>query len=250
VSADEKECPFCFEVVKARAIVCRYCGRDLLNEPAAAVSPSTPAAPAPATVPHPKSTPPARIAAVEVAGLLSALVSRSLVAFDETTGRYRLPETVREYARDRHMESDEGQQWGDRHLAHFTALGEKAEPHLAGGAEQEGWPSRLEAEHDNLRAALERASERGSDPGAGLRLAGQSGGSGMCAVSSRKDASESPHCLEGRSRAGVRRGAPARSMARECLPSCRATTPAPAHSTGRAWQSARSSATGKASPAR
>ena len=102
----------------------------------------------------------AEIEEFEVADLLYGLVERSLAVLDESTGRYRLLETVRQFAWDRLMEEEEIRPWRDRHLAFFTTLGEIAEPHLAGGDQQE-WLERLNAEHDNLRAALAWGQEAG-----------------------------------------------------------------------------------------
>src|SRR5262249_16751399 len=56
-----------------------------------------------------------------------------------------------------------GEEWGaarGRHAAYSRALGGAAEPHLRGG-EQDQWLARLEAEHDNLRAALSWALAHG-----------------------------------------------------------------------------------------
>jgi non-specific serine/threonine protein kinase len=58
----------------------------------------------------------------------------------------------------------------DRHLAWAVGLAEAAEPALL-GREQIAWLDRLEAEHDNIRAALRWAGERG-DAAAALRLTG------------------------------------------------------------------------------
>src|SRR5262249_7647604 len=56
-----------------------------------------------------------------------------------------------------------------RHLEHFVALADEAEPGLA-GSDQARWLARVESEHDNLRAALGYAFETG-DSGSALRLA-------------------------------------------------------------------------------
>ena len=97
-----------------------------------------------------------RIDSWEVLELLTALCDKSLVVYEEVAGeaRYRLLESIRQYARDRLVESGASEVFRDRHLAYYLALVEEAEPHLR-GAKQRAWLERLEREHDNLRAALE-----------------------------------------------------------------------------------------------
>lgn len=109
----------------------------------------------------------------EVLDLLTALADKNLVVAEERNGatRYRLLETVRQYARDRLRERGEDAHWEGRHLAYFLALAEEAEPQLT-GANQLVWLDRLEAEHDNLRAALAWSSALGGDIAGGLQLAG------------------------------------------------------------------------------
>ena len=104
---------------------------------------------------------------------LTSLADKSLVGIEERKGatRYRLLETVRQYARDRLRESDEEAQWRGRHLAYFLALAEEAEPQLR-GADQQAWLDQLETEHDNLRSALGWSAAAGGDDASGLRLAG------------------------------------------------------------------------------
>jgi predicted ATPase/transcriptional regulator with XRE-family HTH domain/Tfp pilus assembly protein PilF len=108
----------------------------------------------------------------DVMGLFSALTNKSLVLLEEGSGhpRYRLLETVRQYARERLDGAGETAQLGDQHLAWCVWLAEQAEPRLL-GAEQEVWLGRLEQEHDNLRAALAWAGEQRAGELA-LRLAG------------------------------------------------------------------------------
>ncbi len=104
----------------------------------------------------------------EVLTLLAHLVDKSLVQVEEAdpvaagaTGiRYRLLETVRQYAAEQLAESSEEQQAGDRHANYYVLLAEEAEPLLT-GPEQSAWLGRLEREHDNLRAARHRLAENG-----------------------------------------------------------------------------------------
>ncbi len=112
------------------------------------------------------------IATIEVLDLLTRLVDKSLVSVDEHEGkaRYRFLETVRQYGQDRLVERGEADTVRERHRDFFLALAEQAVPHLR-GPEQLAWLNRLEAEHDNLRAALEWSQGRG-DAASGLRLAG------------------------------------------------------------------------------
>ncbi|MER6145896.1 BTAD domain-containing putative transcriptional regulator [Streptomyces sparsogenes] len=96
---------------------------------------------------------------LDVAALLGSLVDKSLVvaAPDATDGmRYRLLETVAEYAADRLEQAGERAAVERRHLVAYRELARTADP-LLRGREQRGWLTRLETEHDNLRAALRRA---------------------------------------------------------------------------------------------
>jgi non-specific serine/threonine protein kinase len=106
-----------------------------------------------------------------VLGLLSNLVTKSLVDVQPADGetRYRLLETIRQYAEERLEESGEPERIRDRHTDFFLAFAEDAEPKLR-SAQQAVWLQHLEAEHDNLRAALRRAATAGPVERA-LRLA-------------------------------------------------------------------------------
>ncbi len=105
-----------------------------------------------------------REAAERVAGaslsILASLVAKSLVRRTEsdrptgTFGRYDLHEMIRQYARERLIESDEFEVACGEHMRFFLELAESAEPKLR-GVEQIAWLDRLERDHDNLRAALE-----------------------------------------------------------------------------------------------
>jgi tetratricopeptide (TPR) repeat protein len=103
--------------------------------------------------------------------LLGGLVERSLVAVEERPdgARYALLETVRQYAAEQLAARGEAAAIQERHAAHFRALAEAAEPALFSGAETVRWLGRLEREYDNLRAALQWASEAGKAE-EGLRL--------------------------------------------------------------------------------
>jgi predicted ATPase/DNA-binding SARP family transcriptional activator len=93
---------------------------------------------------------------MDVLELLGHLVDKSMVSLEKQTGavRYRLLETVRDYIRAKLVDAGEADTARRQHANFFLRLAELAEPELRGAA-QAGWLDRLEAEHDNLRAALE-----------------------------------------------------------------------------------------------
>ena len=96
------------------------------------------------------------ISSGDVLDLLSRLVDKSLVIVDEAgvERRYRLLETIRQYARDRLVQSGEIAAISDAHLDYSLALAREAEPKIV-GADQAAWLNRLDVEHDNLRTALD-----------------------------------------------------------------------------------------------
>jgi predicted ATPase/class 3 adenylate cyclase len=106
----------------------------------------------------------------DVVDLLAQLVDKSLLDVDPVAGgvRYRLLDTIRQYAQERLEASGEMAALRGRHLAHYIGLAEKARPHLR-GHQQIAWASALAPETDNFRAALDWAVEA-TLPDQGLRL--------------------------------------------------------------------------------
>ena len=86
---------------------------------------------------------------------LASLVDKSLVRQEQKHGevRFSMLQTVREYGLEQLEVTGEAAESRRRHAEHFVALAEHAEPNLT-GAEQQTWLERLDAEHDNFRAAL------------------------------------------------------------------------------------------------
>jgi predicted ATPase/class 3 adenylate cyclase len=87
---------------------------------------------------------------------LAALLDGSLLQREEDEAgepRFRMLETVREYALERLDARGELETLRRRHADRFLVVAEEAEPHLL-GAEEAEWLARLEREHQNLRAAL------------------------------------------------------------------------------------------------
>ncbi len=94
--------------------------------------------------------------AASVVTLVAALVDKSLlrpIAASEAEPRFAMLETIREFGLEQLAARAELDDARARHAAYFLALAEDAEPRLR-GPEQLVQLARLDAEHDNLRAAL------------------------------------------------------------------------------------------------
>ncbi|GAA1864068.1 BTAD domain-containing putative transcriptional regulator [Asanoa iriomotensis] len=103
---------------------------------------------------------------------LTSLAEKSLLVTGGD-GRYRMISTIKEYAADRLAEAGESEQAARAHLDYVVQLTETAEPHLR-RAEQLAWLETLEAEHDNISAAMRGAIAAG-DAQSAMRLAGAAG---------------------------------------------------------------------------
>ena len=106
----------------------------------------------------------------DILDLLEHLVNKSLVIAEEwhTETRYHMLETMRQYADEKLTQVGEKEALRDRHLEYFLHFAETAEPYLT-RPEQLEWLDRLEADHDNLRIAIEWALSKES-PEASLRI--------------------------------------------------------------------------------
>jgi predicted ATPase/class 3 adenylate cyclase len=104
---------------------------------------------------------------------LSSLVDKSLVRQEGTEGlepRFVMLETIREYGLERLRKSADAEAVPRRHATFYMTLAEEAEQRVT-GEDQRSWLDRLDAEHDNFRAALGWALESGQAE-VGLRMAG------------------------------------------------------------------------------
>jgi predicted ATPase/DNA-binding SARP family transcriptional activator len=103
---------------------------------------------------------------------LLELCDCSLITSEERHGemRFQMLETVRAYCAEKRTQAGESESLRMRHSAVFSQLAEDAAAHQ-NGAEEARWLDRLEAEHDNLRAALD-ACQTLDAPEPGLRLVG------------------------------------------------------------------------------
>jgi non-specific serine/threonine protein kinase len=108
----------------------------------------------------------------EVLDLLSRVVDKSLVLVDRRAGatRYWMLETLRQFGRDRLVETTEADAARERLRDWCLGLAERALPEML-GPDQRRWLDRLEDDHDNLRAVLAGSLANLSDAPLLLRLA-------------------------------------------------------------------------------
>ena len=109
----------------------------------------------------------------EVLDSIASLVDNGLVRQVEAADgepRFKMLETIREFALERLVERGELEDARNRHLTRFVELAETAEPELT-RANQAVWLERLSEENANIRAALRWSFESGQVE-VGLRLAG------------------------------------------------------------------------------
>jgi predicted ATPase/class 3 adenylate cyclase len=107
----------------------------------------------------------------EVLDTLTRLVDKSLVMAEELAGetRYRRLETIRQYSREKFADTGEVEAVRDRQLEYYVQFSEIGEVGVL-RRETNLWPRRLEAEQDNLRAALEWGLAR--SPDSAVRMVG------------------------------------------------------------------------------
>jgi len=106
----------------------------------------------------------------DVLELTDSLVKKSLIVMKQEAGhetRYHFHETIRQYAREKLLETGSNEIIWDQHLAYYVKLAEKAELELF-RSNQAIWLDKLDAELDNFRVAIEWASDTNIE--AGLKM--------------------------------------------------------------------------------
>lgn len=128
------------------------CTLDAIAAVHAALHPAPPASPMP------------------LGATLASLADKSLLRHTspEDDTRYFMLETIRDYAWEKLSERGDGRAALEAHLLYYLSLAEEAEPQLKGPHGVE-WLARIERDHDNIRAALDRAAAH--NPALGVRLA-------------------------------------------------------------------------------
>jgi len=112
-------------------------------------------------------------ATLDVVEGITSLVDKSLLRREERGGevRFRMLETIREYALDRLSAAGEADRFQHAHADFYLELAERAESGLLGGGRQAEWLDGLNEDHGNLSTALSWFARRGPAEH-GLRLAG------------------------------------------------------------------------------
>jgi predicted ATPase/class 3 adenylate cyclase len=108
----------------------------------------------------------------DVLDLLGSLVEKSLVMLDEQgeEPRYRMLETISDYAREKLEQAGSAGEIAARHCDFFFALAKSTNKGMQ-GPEQAMWVRRMESELDNTRAALALALAGGVDAFIAVKIA-------------------------------------------------------------------------------
>ncbi len=108
--------------------------------------------------------------AYQVDDLLGRLIDKSLVQFDDVTGRFQMLETIRQYALDRCRAAEELEHVRDRHLGWAIEFLERLDQSPDHDTCEGPVMAAIEADYPNVRAALEWATGLPGD--ASFRLVG------------------------------------------------------------------------------
>ncbi|MBI5301136.1 MAG: tetratricopeptide repeat protein [Chloroflexi bacterium] len=103
-----------------------------------------------------------QVLSTTVLDLIDHLVDKSLVVMDDTdaAARYRMLETIRQYGHEKLLEAGEAEMIHQCHLEWLVHFAKEADSKLR-GAEMNLWAERLDADLDNIRAALDWGFEHG-----------------------------------------------------------------------------------------
>jgi len=113
--------------------------------------------------------------AAEVLDIIARLIERSMLTVERgRTTRYRMLETLRQYAAEQLAANHEDERFAHRHARYFRDLSQDAEPALRGPGQRDTlrW---LREEQPNMRAALAWLSGPGDDHDSALAMAGSLG---------------------------------------------------------------------------